>query len=241
MKSASVLTYTGIAGWNLPREHKPEFPTEGTHLQRYAARFNAVEINSSFYRPHRPTTYERWSAGVPEDFRFSVKIPREISHKRRLEDVSPAMDEFFSQATSLGGKLGPILIQLPPSVAFDGRIVTEFFAALRERFAGKVVFEPRHPTWFGASVEDLLNDYRIARVAADPACVPEARTPGGWPAIRYYRLHGTPRVYYSAYEDEFLGRIAAEVRGSGVETWVIFDNTALGHAFGDALRFQRML
>jgi uncharacterized protein YecE (DUF72 family) len=71
------LIFIGCAGWSLGREYWPQFPAEGTHLQRYAARFNGAEINSSFYRPHRRQTYERWADSVPEGFRFSVKVPKQ--------------------------------------------------------------------------------------------------------------------------------------------------------------------
>src|SRR5256885_13730988 len=79
--------HVGCAGWSVRADHASHFPAEGSHLQRYAGRFAAVEINTSFYRPHRPATYARWAASVPSDFRFSVKVPKEITHKRRLVDT----------------------------------------------------------------------------------------------------------------------------------------------------------
>ncbi|HEY9423039.1 MAG TPA: DUF72 domain-containing protein, partial [Thermoanaerobaculia bacterium] len=77
----------GCAGWSLPRAEQAEFPETGSHLERYASRFGAVEINSSFHRPHRPATYARWSASVPASFRFSVKVPKTITHGLRLRDA----------------------------------------------------------------------------------------------------------------------------------------------------------
>ena len=79
---------TGTAAWSIPKEHAAPFPVAGSHLERYGAVLNAVEINSSFYRPHRTTTYERWAASVPEDFRFAVKVPKAITHEHRLKDVA---------------------------------------------------------------------------------------------------------------------------------------------------------
>ena len=90
----------GIAGWSLPKEHSGRFPEEGTHLERYAARFPAVEINSSFYKPHRPTTYARWAASVPQGFRFSVKAPKLATHERRLVDVGDVLDSFLADELS---------------------------------------------------------------------------------------------------------------------------------------------
>src|SRR5688572_19432683 len=109
----------GCAGWSIPREHAAEFPVEGTHLQRYAQRFPAVEINSSFYRPHRPETYARWAASTPDGFRFAVKVPREITHTRRLREVDEPLERFLAEAGALGEKLGPLLVQLPPSLQFE--------------------------------------------------------------------------------------------------------------------------
>jgi uncharacterized protein YecE (DUF72 family) len=235
------MIYLGTAGWSIPREAKHLFPVEGSHLERYATHFNAVEINSSFYRPHWPATYERWARTVPADFRFSLKLPKLITHKKRLVEVENDLEEFLSQATSLGSKLGPVLIQLPPSFQFDASVVPAFFELLRSRFQGSVVLEPRHATWFTPEVEELLVGYRIARAMADPAPVPEAARPGGWTALRYYRLHGSPRIYYSPYEDQYLDGVAGWLGQETVERWCIFDNTALGFAAGDALRLKQKL
>ncbi|HUR55701.1 MAG TPA: DUF72 domain-containing protein, partial [Gemmataceae bacterium] len=179
----------GCAGWALPKEHAARFPPTGSHLARYAARFPMVEINSSFYRPHRPTTYARWAASVPADFRFAVKVPRTITHQRRLADPGDLLDSFLAEATQLGEKLGPLLVQLPPSLAFAAGVAGQFFEALRSRFDGDVVFEPRHPSWFEPAAERLVTGSRVARVAADPAVVPAAGEPGGWDGLVYYRLH----------------------------------------------------
>jgi uncharacterized protein YecE (DUF72 family) len=186
----------GIAGWSIPKDHAAQFPAAGSHLERYAARFPAVEINSSFYRPHMPKTYARWAASVPEDFRFAAKVPREITHYRRLADAADVLDRFLGEVGALGDKLGPLLVQLPPSLVYDPRIAADFFAALRRRFAGAVACEPRHRTWFDPPAERLLTEFQVARVAADPAVVPAAAPPGGGDGLVYNRLHGSPEMYY---------------------------------------------
>jgi uncharacterized protein YecE (DUF72 family) len=234
----------GTAAWSIPREHAAPFPRAGSHLERYGSVLNAVEINSSFYRPHRTTTYERWAASVPEDFRFAVKLPKAITHERRLADVDDLLDRFLSEARGLGPKLGPLLVQLPPSLSFQAGVADIFLGELRGRVQGSIVCEPRHASWFTPEVEALLNELRIARVAADPAPVAGADEPGGWRGLAYYRLHGSPKIYYSAYSAEYLAAIAevlARNATTGVETWCIFDNTAAFAATGDALTTRSLV
>jgi uncharacterized protein YecE (DUF72 family) len=228
----------GTAGWALPRDHRSRFPEDGTNLQRYAGLLPAAEINSSFYRPHKPAIYERWAASVPAGFRFAVKIPKAITHVARLVDAGPALDEFLAQATALGDRLGCLLVQLPPSLAFDATVAMRFLGALRERHAGGVALEARHASWFEAEAERVMVTHAVARVAADPAKVPEASEPGGHGGLVYVRLHGTPRMYYSSYEDAYLDALATRLRAAvkaGSDAWCIFDNTAHGHATGNAL------
>jgi uncharacterized protein YecE (DUF72 family) len=227
----------GCAGWSLPKEFDDRFPTDGSHLERYAARLSAVEINSSFYKPHLPATYARWAASVPADFRYSVKVPKVATHERRLVDADDVLDRFLPEATQLGRKLGPLLVQLPPSLPFSAGVAERFFASLRGRFDGDVAFEPRHASWFEPVAERLVTQYRVARVAADPAVVPAAAEPGGWDRLVYYRLHGSPKVYYTAYPDAFLAALAKTLAlaARSADVWCIFDNTALGAATVNAL------
>src|SRR5919107_1655426 len=121
----------GTAGWGLPRTWRPEFPAEGSYLERYAARFSAVEINSSFYRQHRRAVYERWAAAVPPEFRFAVKVPRAITHDQALVAADVLVEVFLEEVAGLGARLGPLLVQLPPSLAFDAEHAEEFFTTLR--------------------------------------------------------------------------------------------------------------
>jgi uncharacterized protein YecE (DUF72 family) len=229
----------GTAGWTIPRRHAENFPAEGSGLARYASRFNAVEINSTFYRSHKPQTYARWVAAVPEDFRFAVKMPKAITHERRLVKVADLLDRFAEETSLLGSKLGPVLIQLPPSFALDARLTRAFLRQVRKRFAGPIACEPRHPTWFATGADELLKKYQVARVAADPARVPDAALPGGSSSLAYFRLHGSPRMYYSDYDAAFLDALSAALRaGTTEETWCIFDNTVSGAAAGNALTMQ---
>jgi len=229
----------GSAGWQVPSVHRPLVGTDGSVLARYAARFDIVEINTSFYRPHAAGTWAGWAGQTPAGFRFSAKLPRAISHEARLQGCGPLLDRFSGEVSGLGRKLGGLLLQLPPSLVLEPRVANTFLAMLRRRFDCAVACEPRHASWFGAAADKLWERHDIARVAADPALGPEAARPGGsdrqW---RYWRLHGAPRMYYSRYEDDVLDALVAQLRPGD---WVLFDNTAHGHALGDAARLQDRL
>lgn len=231
--------YIGCAGWTIPPADASAFPSEGSHLQRYAAVFSAVEINSSFYRPHRPATYARWRDSVSDDFRFSVKIPRDITHIRRLRDCNEPLERFLNEACHLEEKLGCLLLQLPPSLAFIQTDVAEFLRRLRTRFDGPVVCEPRHRTWGDDAAWKMLQTWSVARVIADPEPVPSPSIPDT--DIRYFRLHGSPEMYASSYSDDFLAALAQrldeEMRLSH-HVWCVFDNTMHGAATRNALALR---
>lgn len=230
----------GTAGWNVPKEFAERFPSDGTHLQRYARIFSCTEINSSFYRPHTKETWERWASSVPEGFQFSVKAPRAISHDAELACTERDLLDFIQQIEVLGPKLGPILFQLPPKLAFASSFATHFLLMLRDLYSGDVVFEPRHASWFENDATDLLQQFQIARAAADPACVPAAALPTEHGGAIYFRLHGSPRKYYSSYTSDFLARLASTMLGMSNNScvWCIFDNTASGAALGNALQLM---
>ena len=233
----------GTAGWSIPRQYADRFPAEGTSLERYSARFRAAEINSSFHRPHRPATWERWRDRVPGDFRFSVKLPKEITHQRKLIDIGDPLDAFAEQVRLLGDKLSVLLVQLPPKLEFEAEIAAAFFAALASRFSARVACEPRNASWFAAPADALLATLEVARVAADPALCPEAAVPGGSDGFAYWRLHGSPAMYRSPYGERVRG-YAGVLKGAaaaGQDAWCIFDNTASSAAMGDALALAGQL
>jgi uncharacterized protein YecE (DUF72 family) len=230
--------FIGCAGWTLRKEHAAHFPSAGTHLERYAGRLNCVEINSSFYRSHRMRTYQRWAESTPSGFRFAVKLPKQVTHVRRLVDVRPQVEQFLAETSGLGDKLGPILVQLPPSLEFDAPTIEGFFRDLRAHSGASIVCEPRHSSWFRQDAEALMEAYMIDRVAADPSIVPEAAVPGGCRQDCYFRWHGSPRTYYSAYDEQALGTLARQLLAFATRArsvWCIFDNTAEGAALTNAL------
>jgi uncharacterized protein YecE (DUF72 family) len=234
--------FVGTAGWGIPRASAHSFVSEGTHLARYARVFSCAEINSSFYRPHAPATYARWAACTPPRFRFAVKAPRVITHELRLRRARAPLQRFLDESAGLGRKRGPILVQLPPSFAFDASVATRFFDLLREEYSGPVAFEPRHPTWFSAAADAQLVGYQVARVAADPARAPQAGAPGGWGALLYFRLHGSPRTYWSRYSAEVVETLAKTLSAArAADAWCVFDNTAAGAAIDNALELKSAL
>jgi uncharacterized protein YecE (DUF72 family) len=232
----------GSAGWNVPSLYLDQMPPGGSHLERYARRLNAVEINSSFYRPHRRATYQRWAQSVPDDFRFAVKVPKAITHEAGLADCHALLDRFVGEVTGLDAKLAVLLVQLPPKSALSKRTADRFFRDLRARIDTDVVLEPRHASWFAPDVDDWLAKRRIARVAADPAPLAGAGEPGGWNKVAYYRWHGSPRIYYSDYSAAVLAALKRRLednRRRASSVWCIFDNTASGAALGNALTLQK--
>lgn len=233
----SSLPRVGTAGWAIPRDVAGEFPSEGSALERYSARFRVAEINSSFHRSHRPSTWRRWRDSVPEDFRFSAKLPKLITHQRKLVDCAAALGEFLGEASELGDRLAVLLVQLPPRLEFDAGVAGTFFAELKSRTAVAIACEPRHPSWFDAAADALLASLKIARVAADPAVCAGAAEPGGWRDLSYWRLHGSPVVYRSSYAGRVAGYAAAlqAEAEAGRDVWCIFDNTASGAGAADAL------
>lgn len=243
--------HIGTAGWSIWREAAGSFPGEGQHLQRYARVLNCVEINSSFYRSHRVQVYERWAAQTPPGFRFSAKLPRSITHAARLRGAREPLENFVAEVAGLGDRLAVLLVQLPPSFAFEADLVRSFFSLLAELYAGSVVCEPRHASWFTPSADHLLSTLKVSRAAADPARWPQAARPGGWlgpqgdgrGAVLYHRWHGSPRMYWSRYEPRWLTERVQELNAWApeVDRWCIFDNTAEGGAIFNALELQAML
>jgi uncharacterized protein YecE (DUF72 family) len=244
MKRSSARILIGTAGWSLPRAEQPHFPSVGSHLERYASRFAVVEINSSFHRSHKPNIWARWRDAVPPGFRFSVKMPKAITHTARLNVSGDVIAAFLEEVSVLETKLGCLLVQLPPSLAYDATVAEKFFETLKERTAVPTACEPRHPSWFDPAADELLRNLRVARVAADPARVPAATEPAGNRDFSYFRLHGSPKVYYSAYSDEFIKRLGDRLKHEAKEertVWCVFDNTTLGAATRNALDLKAAL
>lgn len=238
--TSGALSMVGTAGWSIARDLAERFPPDGSALQRYASVFSGVEINSSFYRRHRATTWQRWHDSVPDYFRFAVKMPKVVSHELALVETAAAIDLFLDDIAPLGQKLGPLLVQLPPSLAFELGRDRVFFGHLRKRCPGRIVLEPRHVSWASGAATDVLIEFAIDRVYADPA-LSALRESASRTGPFYVRLHGSPKVYYSAYSAAELQQYAHMLAGTAGDAWCIFDNTASGAALNNALDLQSML
>ena len=138
----------GVSGWSIAARYEGEMPGGGSHLERYARNFSAVEITTSFYRHHQLRTYERWASCVGPEFRFAVKTPRALTHEGALIADAEVLDRFVSEVEGLGRKLQVLLVQLPPSLEFMPADAARFFTQLQRRIRSvAVVCEPRHPSW----------------------------------------------------------------------------------------------
>lgn len=181
---------------------------------------------------------------MPDSFRFSAKLPKEVTHQLRLVGALPRTAQFLQEVSILGDKLALLLAQLPPSLQFDRSIAHSFFTDFQRLTPIAIVCEARHPTWFTPEADALLAVLHVARVAADPAITPAGALPGGWRGLAYLRLHGSPKMYRSTYSAEFLTGLAQTLRAEharSAETWCIFDNTTLGAATRNALDLMHQL
>lgn len=233
----STRARIGLAGWSeAVSKHRGYFPGTGSGLARYATTFDMVEVNTSFYRAVRAETFASWADQTPEDFRFSVKINRAVTHAARLS-AHAKLEQALEPMMSLGAKLASVLIQLPPTLASDPERDAAFLTRLRGIHAGMVAWEPRHPSWDDPEVAALLAAHGITRVRTE---IPDAGSPhpaGG----AYVRLHGTPRRYYSAYSSAELAALAAWLDTASSPRIAIFDNTASSAGVRNALELTGLM
>ncbi|MCW2848389.1 MAG: hypothetical protein JWR90_2363 [Marmoricola sp.] len=261
------MTRVGISGWTYPGWRGDFYPRGLPHrreLEYAADQLTSIEINGSFYSLQRPSSYRKWRSEVPDDFVFSVKGGRFITHLKKLRDVETPLANFFASGVlNLDTALGPILWQLPATSTFEPGVLRDFFdllprttteaARLALRHDDKVsgdrvwsgevaerplhhALEPRNPTFGTDEAKTLLADHDIALVVADSA--------GKWPRfddasgpIVYVRLHGDTELYTSGYSDEALDAWAERIAGwtaDGRAGFVYFDNDAKGFAPHDA-------
>ena len=228
--------WIGTAGWNVPARY--EVPAGGSQLERYALALNAVEINSSFYRPHQRKTYERWALATPEAFRFSVKMPRTITHQARLANCDAMLDRFIAEVNGLGDKLGVLLVQLPPKLAFNEQIAGGSFRTCKPE-------SPRQSRWS----RSMRAGSRRTWTHGLPSTGSRA-----WPPIpRAWTAHKRPAAGTGSSITDGTARrrsiiptmttlrwrrfgfVSTRAWKRGAQAWCIFDNTASGAAFGNAL------
>ena len=263
----------GISGWTYPPWRGDFYPAGLPHrreLEYASSRLNSIEINGSFYSLQRPSSYQSWAAVTPDDFVFSVKGARFITHMKKLRGVDEALPNFIgSGLLALGPKLGPILWQLPPSLPFDADRLSEFFARL-PRSTGEAAFlarrhderikdrawthtdadrplrhalEIRHDSYRDPAFISLLRENAVALVVADAA--------GKWPLLLdvtadfvYVRLHGAEELYASGYDDASLDMWAHRIRAwcaEGLSVYAYFDNDVKVRAPYDSMALSHRL
>jgi uncharacterized protein YecE (DUF72 family) len=234
----------GTAAWVNPPNERLSRLKELSHLAHYAMAFNFVEINSSFYRSHRRLTYERWRDQTPAGFGFSVKLPRSVTHECALRRYRQELRQFVEEVEGLGQKLRVVLVQLPASLPFEAGVATRFFKSLTDICPSRIACEPRHASWFTERADTNLRTHGVARVAADPARAVGGDSPGGSMRLVYYRLHGSPKVYYSAYSLDFVTRVAGQMKRLSSRTkeiCCVFDNTARHESWPNAQQLCSLL
>jgi len=232
----------GTSGWSYAEWRGGFYPrglAAGRWLTHYATVFDTVELNASFYRVPAPEQFAKWAAQVPDGFLFAVKAPRLITHLHRLQHCAGPLADFLDAARALGGKLGPVLYQLPPTMTCDAGLLDAFTAALPRKLSSVIEF--RHASWFRDETFAILEKNRVSLCVSDfPGSAAPLRvtTP---PA--YLRFHGGKR-YCENYADTFLQPLADRLRGwqeDGLPSFVFFNNTAGGRAPANASTLQDMV
>ncbi len=234
--------FVGTSGWNYPHWRKVFYPADLSSrdwLPFYAQKLLAVEVNYSFYRLPKSSTYRRWYDQTPPDFVFSLKASRFITHIKRLKGAKGPLGNFLENAEILEEKCGPIFFQLPPSFSADLRRLEEFLKLLPK--GGRFAFEFRHPAWFEKETFSLLRKYNAALIYADTPRYPcaEVQTTDFF----YLRLHGHEVLYASKYSTSQLREYAEKVkvwRKKG-DVFVFFDNDARGFAVQNALELKKLV
>lgn len=235
-----MTVLVGTSGWQYRDWRGGLYPSDlaqARWLPRYAECFPTVEVNATFYRLQAPGTFDRWGRATPEGFVFALKASRYLTHVRRLQDPGDPVDTFLERARRLGGKLGPILLQLPPTMRAD---VPRLAAALDCFPDGmRVAVEPRHPSWFCTELERALGDRDVALCLADRA--EEAITPlwrtSSWSYVRLHEGTGSPRPGYRPGTLRRWVEHLLATWGAHADGYVYFNNDTRGCAPRDARRF----
>jgi uncharacterized protein YecE (DUF72 family) len=232
----------GTSGWQYrdwrPGLYPPKLP-QRLWLEHYAERFAVVEVNNAFYRLPERATFRAWRERTPDDFTLAVKMSRYLTHIKRLKDPAEPVARFLGRAEALGGKLGPVLLQLPPNLRADlpalDETLGQFPASVR------VAVEPRHETWFTAETRDLLDKHGAALCWSDRKGRPQAplwRTADfGYLRMHEGRARPWPRYGRSALRS-WLDRIDREL--AGLDVFVFFNNDPGGAAVIDAAAMAAM-
>jgi len=231
----SGWAYSSFKGWLYPENSKSR-----DWLKIYSEKFNTVEVNVTFYRRPRKSTFEKWYNETPSDFVFSLKAPRVITHLKRLKGVEEELKTFLQDIKPLKEKAKVLLFQLPPSFKYDREVLEKFFSKLPSNYLR--VLEIRHASFHNEEFVDLLRKYQICLCFSDCG----KRYPS-WFEVKttdylYIRMHGREQLYVSNYTQSELEELAEKVKSyKPAEVYVYFDNTAKGYAVPNALSFKSLL
>jgi uncharacterized protein YecE (DUF72 family) len=231
----------GTSGWSYPGWRGLFYPPElkpADWLEYYASQFSTVEINMTFYRSPRPEILRGWVARVPEDFQFTLKASREITHRKKLKNVEHDLEHLAFLARQLKNKAGCLLYQLPPSLTLDLELLREFLSSLPPGFRHVVEF--RHPSWYKKETYDLLAKHGVSFCVVSSARVPpEVVLTSG---TAYFRFHGLTGGYRYRYTDEELLTWSKKINGlKAEECYVYFNNDYRAHAVFNALTLKKLL
>jgi uncharacterized protein YecE (DUF72 family) len=237
--SAKGQILVGTSGWTYDHwagRFYPEGLSKSNWLQHYQSRFPTVELNYSFYRLPGEAAVEGWRRRAPEEFIFSVKGSRRITHFGRLDENASMVRTFRERLSELGPHLGVILWQLPPRLLRDLALLEGFVAILPGGVRHAIEF--RHPSWLQADVFALLSRHGIAQVPVSSDAMPEDRTVTA--GFIYVRFHGLASMGYS-YPDQALRPWARYLKEAGLPAYCYFNNDIGGHAPRDAMTLIRLL
>jgi uncharacterized protein YecE (DUF72 family) len=239
--------YIGTSGWSYkhwadifyPKDIKPD-----KYLEFYTSKFTCVELNSSFYNLPLKTTVTGWMNRTPYAFKFCPKLSRYITHQLQLANIDGALQKYFDVFESMKKRLGPVLIQLPPGLSYDKILICNFFDLIKEKYSQyRFAIEVRNKSWVNDRFFDLLAQYGIAFVIADPG----GRFPNGEAVTAgfiYLRFHGREQLYASDYSETDLKLYAEKIiswRNEGKEVWVFFNNDYHGFAVKNAERLREIV
>ncbi len=249
----------GTSGWSYggwTRFYPADLPSR-EYLSYYSRRFSTAEVNYSFYHLPRPTTCKKWSEQTPAGFVFALKLSRFITHIKRLRGVKVALRKFLANARVLGPKLGPVLVQLPPSFKIDVKTLARFLGGaadvaeeLHLEEPLRLAFEFRHPSWFDAGSEayeaavEVLREHGAAMVFAHSSRYPYPSEEPLTAKFVYLRYHGPKELFASRYREQGLQRWAPKINKwlkAGQNVYAYFNNDVRGYAVEDAACLRGLL
>jgi uncharacterized protein YecE (DUF72 family) len=233
----------GCSGWQYKHWRGDFYPADvpvGRWFEHYAARFDTVEINNSFYRLPEAETFARWRERAPLRFLFAVKASRFLTHMKKLKDPEEPIERLFTRMRQLGNRLGPVLYQLPPNFKLDLGRLEHFLHALPPD--ARHVLEFRDPSWYADRVGALLERHGVAMCLHDMKGSATGRERVG-PFV-YVRYHGPGGTYSGGYAPDRLARWAEWLDGerrAGIDVFAYFNNDVGGHAPRDAVTLRQFL